>query len=811
LTETFSAATAPPEHRYHQQAARAVLKALLPEAGIDIRGHLRSQQELLEASDYERRPKDFADLLRILDSEVRLITPTDPQGGEREDSSPATADAGQRFYQLTHDYLVPSLRSWLTRKQQETLRGRAELRFEEAAALWESRRDKSFLPSLWNWLRFGVLIPKRNWTASQRTMMQMAARRHSLRILAAVLLLGGLSWGGFQMRQRMKAESLVSNLRSAAITEVPKLIEGMSELGGRAEPLLQQALAESSEDSRERLNFSLALVDVDSGQTACLLERSLQADPTTVTVIRDRLDRHSEQIADQLWECLARSDDHSSRRFRAAQMLAGHSPQTPRDKARWHTAGEFVAEQFVGETIGNPASYTALVELFRPVRLQLAEPLGKIFRAADQPGKSGRRLAAGNILSEYLAEEADLLAGLILDSDADQYAKLFPLLSRFPTRTFELMTAAVDSAPAESADSSEKERTARRTANAAVTLLRLDRPGKVWPVFRHSSDPRARSYLIHRLEPYGVSPRLIARRLDEETDTSATRALLLALGEFSESYFPLEQRELLLPRVQSFFQSHPDAGIHSASQWILQKWKLPVPVPTPAEGSSGWTINTDGHVMVVVDASSVPAIGRKFEIATREVTVEQLRHFKPDAYSQPQVAPTDDCPANVVTWFTAIKYCQWLSEKEIPSQEWCYPPSDQLDDLTLHIADTTKTGYRLPTRAEWEFACRAGAVTSRYFGETDDLLEKYAWYQGNARRRLWPGGRLKPNDFGLFDMLGNCAEWSGDIDRPRVWLCGSATYHSPADNVRTVIPDRALPNTEFNSYGFRVVRTHPAE
>src|SRR5262245_16120756 len=80
LEETFSSATANPKHRLHQKAARAVLKALLPEAGSDIKGHTRSYADLLAASGYSNRPRDFDDLLRILDSEVRLLTPTDPKG-----------------------------------------------------------------------------------------------------------------------------------------------------------------------------------------------------------------------------------------------------------------------------------------------------------------------------------------------------------------------------------------------------------------------------------------------------------------------------------------------------------------------------------------------------------------------------------------------------------------------------------------------------------------------------------------------------------------------------------------------------------
>src|SRR5262249_7169074 len=85
LEETFTSLTAPPEHRLHQKAAQAVLKALLPESGTDIKGQMRSRQELLDASGYANRPREFDDLIRILDPELRLITPTDPDGTPSED------------------------------------------------------------------------------------------------------------------------------------------------------------------------------------------------------------------------------------------------------------------------------------------------------------------------------------------------------------------------------------------------------------------------------------------------------------------------------------------------------------------------------------------------------------------------------------------------------------------------------------------------------------------------------------------------------------------------------------------------------
>src|SRR5262249_48632437 len=157
----------------------------------------RSQQELLEASGYASRPKDFDDLLHILDSEIRLITPTDPEGQEEETIS---VQPGARYYQLTHDYLVPSLREWLTRKHKETRRGRAELLLADRAAVWNSRPENRQLPSLLQWLQIRWLTQKKSWTPPQRKMMRRACWYHAVRGLALALVLLVLVVTGLTIR-----------------------------------------------------------------------------------------------------------------------------------------------------------------------------------------------------------------------------------------------------------------------------------------------------------------------------------------------------------------------------------------------------------------------------------------------------------------------------------------------------------------------------------------------------------------------------------------------------------------------------------
>lgn len=94
-------------------------------------------------------------------------------------------------------------------------------------------------------------------------------------------------------------------------------------------------------------------------------------------------------------------------------------------------------------------------------------------------------------------------------------------------------------------------------------------------------------------------------------------------------------------------------------------------------------------------------------------------------------------PVNSMSQRTAVMFCRWLYEK-------------------------TGIFYRLPTEAEWEYACKAGSTTAYYFGDDASKLGDYAWYKTNSKNKFQKSGQKKPNAWGLYDMLGNVSEWTLD-------------------------------------------------
>jgi hypothetical protein len=268
------------------------------------------------------RPGDFEGLLHLLDGELRLITPADPN--RPQDEAPAPPPAGAPHYQLTHDYLVPSLRDWLGRKQRETMRGRAELRLQGLADRWQAAPTKRQLPAWWEWLTIRLLTRPKDWSAPQREMMGRADRYHAVRALVAAVLLVLLGWGTYEAHGRLQARALRDRLLDADTNEVPAIVREMRPCRRWLTPLLRDAYAraEAGQGPRKQLHASLALLPVDATQAEYLYRRLLDAEPHEASVIRDALAPHQSGLEGRLWAVVERPEPGKGhQRLRAGQPI----------------------------------------------------------------------------------------------------------------------------------------------------------------------------------------------------------------------------------------------------------------------------------------------------------------------------------------------------------------------------------------------------------------------------------------------------------------------------------------------------------
>jgi formylglycine-generating enzyme required for sulfatase activity len=167
-------------------------------------------------------------------------------------------------------------------------------------------------------------------------------------------------------------------------------------------------------------------------------------------------------------------------------------------------------------------------------------------------------------------------------------------------------------------------------------------------------------------------------------------------------------------------------------------------------------------------------------------------------------------PVVNVTWFEAIQFCNLLSDKMNFTQ--VYDIEGEVVTPNWHA-----NGYRLPTEAEWEYACKAGTTLEQY-----EKIDQIAWYKANSNKSTQGVGGKNPNPWGLYDMLGNVWEWCWDWhagypkEKNKVWpgpkkgdkrIVRGGSWYENASTCQATFRHKAPPSYRDAAVGFRIARS----
>jgi serine/threonine protein kinase/formylglycine-generating enzyme required for sulfatase activity/tetratricopeptide (TPR) repeat protein len=924
LEETFSGKAAPPTHREHQAAIRKVLRALLPESGTDIKGGMRSADSLRQVSGYGLDQRRFDELLRILDSELRIITPTDPEGIEKSEVRSQKSEElastspfhlhSSHFYQLTHDYLVPSLREWLTRKQRETRRGRAELKLDERSAIWTGSRENKQLPSTLEWLQIRWHSDRSNWTEPQRKMMRTAAKVHGIAwggALAAILVVvlsvqywvSQRDWNNKREQTRVAAESLQNNLG-------PSIPVNIRELKKLPESLVLGELTErfATDNSRHKLALAFALAAYERMETEYLVSRIDDIAGVDTANFVDAMAADRERalaaIKAQADGCMSESQWRRKAKLAIAALALGNAAiaadmcqyvDRPDPGQRtifidefpqweWHQPDRSIDLSRLAETVAASGasglrSGISLAAGSIPVdQLQELNPAGleawsqlasrwftehpdtsthsaaswllrqwqrPIPTVADQAQIRGDRdwfvNSAGMTLLRIRPPALEPQPEITLVDPLEEYRRrLVELrdLTKEQLVTPQLRTRAMayfqtgDYAAAladlerilEAPDISDP---GQLPIYHILALSRLGRHTDAATAFETVRETLSKSlvmYLTIQLATFRgdseASLELLGRAVSDETledgefyDAACAAALCAKSLAETDDGTSQQCKELAIELLAKSI----DAG-YSDGEYLIQDPDFLVLHGEPEFASLVSSIYKP--------ADEPPVPKSEFWIARCEVTRGQFEAFMHDStynFEKPAdwegvdsaISPTVDHPAQMVSWYDAVMYCNWLSRQEGKSPAYRKTGKREKGDYNDNEFDEWElvrgtTGYRLLRESEWEFACRAGSTSAWSSGSDEQLLADYCqMYPSKLSAEV---GRKLPNAWGLQDMHGNVLEWFDDLysDRGSYRVSRGGSWISDAALCRLANRDAFDPSFRSGSSGFRLALSSPS-
>jgi formylglycine-generating enzyme required for sulfatase activity len=563
-----------PKVRLHQFGARSVLKALLPDARTRISNAMRSYDELMQASGY-RDKKAFDQLIGLLDTDLRLISPTDPLGiefdgpADRDTNSATGIDPDQKYFRLTHDYLVTALRKWLNRKQRETRKGRAELMLAERAAFWNEKQENRYLPSLLEHARVRLLTSPSQWNESEQQLMKSATKVHG-RLLGVTAIFAAISIAGIayvlkqadSRRRDREAIRVVESLLTADTSRVADVIKELEPLRSFAADDLRHAFEMSSDGSSEKLHAAMALMSDSRPPVEYLASQIPLVEADQLLPVMESLQGHSSEVVPSMTATFLDQHQPPRQRLAAASAIAQFDP----DNEIWDddVNCRFVAEQLIRVF---PSELAPMRITLAPVANKLVPTLSAVFEDPSTPAQ--QRMFATETMVAFNGESTSALFELLLASNAEQFPLVFAGMGGNKALFIELARAEIKKIAQGLQQDVELDQFASRKANAAVALYQLGLADEIWPLLNPDNGIRVSSFLVHALASHGSLPDRLIEKLDDVADERLRRHLLFAIGEFSPTRIDASDLEQLVAQAQTLFRNANDAATRSASRWLL--------------------------------------------------------------------------------------------------------------------------------------------------------------------------------------------------------------------------------------------------
>jgi formylglycine-generating enzyme required for sulfatase activity len=500
-------------------------------------------------------------------------------------------------------------------------------------------------------------------------------------------------------------------------------------------------------------------------------------------------------------------------------------------------------------TMGNSPWYKvpdAIADLGEFPRDMVIDTLKRRF--ADS--KPDQKLALACALADYGEVDLEFLLSSIADAPANECVNIVSALDNAKESPLERV--------AELAQIADGNADWKLKGRLAVIALHLGDTNLAADIHRTKdrTDPTQQTVFIHDVFPsWHVDLDGLAEQMQDVEDSSLRAGMCLAMGKLPTGELgdaKTRWQELL---SKWYLLESSDSGTHGAAGWALRQWKVDLPefAPTtePDATDRNWKVTPHGFTMVRIPAGQFERIDDEIRQAVTltqdvwlsdvEVSVQLFLEFmndesyqglKPNAWDgvDQTVSPANQHPVQQVGWEDAVLFCNWLSRQEERSP--CYQvepladakPEDRSTLKVELLADGT--GYRLPTEAEWEYACRAGTTTDFCFGDDAERLIRYALF-GTQTTEVTASNMC--NRWGLFDMHGNvwewCYDWSSSYDEEAVSdPVGSAQgeYHVYRGGGWNYSPGRCqsgnrggyFPSYRSGNVGFRVAQdslTKPAK